>query len=100
MISRFSIPLTLTILAFATILTLQTYDQKIDLNIATKAQLQTLPGIGPMTAQKILNAREKRNGFRSLSDLLKIDGIGRKTVARLQPLVKIGKYQASKIDNR
>ncbi|GEM_PF-5723851 len=92
MSAHFSIPLTILVILTASVLALHGKTQKVDLNTATIAELESLPGIGPSTALRIINAREKRQGFRSLEDLLKIDGIGRKTVARLQPLVRIGKY--------
>ncbi len=52
---------------------------RIDLNSATSHQLQSLPGIGPKLAQRILDARP----FRSVSDLRKVPGIGPKTFASL-----------------
>ncbi len=90
--AQFSIPLTLLVIVTASVLALHEKTQKVDLNTATMSELESLPGIGPSTALRIINARERRQGFRSLEDLLKIDGIGRKTVARLQPLVRVGKY--------
>lgn len=61
--------------------------EKLDLNSASKAELIALPGIGPASAEAIIRERDKRGGFRSVDDLLKVHGIGRKLVARLRPLI-------------
>ena len=50
---------------------------KVNLNTATQAQLETLPGVGPVLAQRILTFRERNGGFRSVADLRRVDEIGR-----------------------
>jgi competence protein ComEA len=50
--------------------------QPLNLNTATLEQLDTLSGIGPLTAQKILDFREERGGFGSIEELGEIPGIG------------------------
>jgi competence protein ComEA len=57
----------------------------VDLNTATEAELDTLPGIGPATARAIVEERTRRGGFRSLRDLLRIRGIGERRLAELRP---------------
>ncbi len=47
----------------------------LDVNSATKEQLMALPGIGESRAAAIISYREKNNGFRSVEDLLKVEGI-------------------------
>ena len=47
----------------------------LDINAATKEQLVTLPGIGQTRAAAIISFREKNGGFRSIEDLLKVEGI-------------------------
>ena len=60
----------------------------IDLNQATEKQLEALPAIGPKHARSIIASRNARGGrFQSLDDLLKIDGIGPKTVDAMRPYV-------------
>lgn len=48
----------------------------IDLNVATKAELETLPGVGPSTAQKILDYREDNGPFSSIEEVMDVAGIG------------------------
>jgi|SRR5690606_11194245 len=59
---------------------------QININTATAEQLELLPGVGPATAQKIIAYRERRP-FTKPSHLLRIDGIGPKTYAAMQPHV-------------
>lgn len=61
----------------------------IDVNTATAAQLQTLPGIGPKMAERIMDSRT-RKPFRSIDDLRRVSVIGPKTLERLRPLVTVG----------
>jgi competence protein ComEA len=58
--------------------------QPINLNTATLEQLDTLSGIGPLTAQKILDFREERGGFGSIEELGEIPGIGDVRLASLR----------------
>jgi competence protein ComEA len=59
---------------------------RISLNGATLEQLDALPGIGPVTAQKILEYREKKGAFRSVDELDAVPGIG---PARLEQLKEV-----------
>lgn len=60
---------------------------KVDLNSATLAALDTLPGVGPVTAQRILDWRAEHGRFDSVEQLREIDGIGPSRFAKLQELV-------------
>ena len=62
---------------------------KVNLNTATQAQLEELPGIGPTYAQSIIAERERRGGFTSVNDLRSVRGIGDKRFAELAPLVTV-----------
>ena len=60
----------------------------IDLNTATKSELEQLPRIGPKTAERIIEYREAHNGFRSNKDLMLVKGIGPKTFENIKPYLK------------
>jgi competence protein ComEA len=59
----------------------------LDLNSATLEQLEALPGIGPVTAQKILDFRQKHGAFHSVTELQGVPGIGPAHMAQLKGLV-------------
>lgn len=61
----------------------------VDLNTATLEQLDTLPGIGPVTGQAILDWRTANGAFTSVDELLEVDGIGDATLADLRDLVTV-----------
>jgi competence protein ComEA len=61
---------------------------QLNLNTATAAELDLLPGVGPSTAQKILTYREG-HPFKSIRQLLRIKGIGKKTFERLAPYLAV-----------
>ena len=63
--------------------------QPLNLNTATLEQLDTLSGIGPLTAQKILDFREERGGFSSVEELGEIPGIGDVRLASLREEVTL-----------
>lgn len=62
---------------------------KVNLNTATLAELDSLPGVGPVLAQRIIDHRTKRGPFRTVEDLRQVDGIGEETFARLKDLVVV-----------
>ena len=61
----------------------------LNLNTATLEQLDTLDGVGPATAQKILEHRQERGGFGSVDELGEIPGIGEKRLASLREQVQV-----------
>ncbi|WP_438841203.1 helix-hairpin-helix domain-containing protein [Actinoplanes auranticolor] len=61
----------------------------INLNTATLADLDTLPGVGPVLAQRILQARDAQGGFRAVSDLRQVSGIGAARYEQLKELVTV-----------
>jgi competence protein ComEA len=67
-------------------------DGVIDLNAASTDELQTLPGVGPALAQRIVEARREQM-FMSLDDLTRVRGIGPATVERLRPFAAAGRIR-------
>ena len=61
----------------------------INLNTATPAQLETLPGVGAATAKRIVEHRQKTGGFKKIEELMNIKGIGEKSFLKLKPLVTV-----------
>ncbi|HLV01719.1 MAG TPA: ComEA family DNA-binding protein [Acidobacteriota bacterium] len=64
--------------------------EKVDLNSATQQQLEALPGIGPRTAERIIQFREENGPFRRIEDLMNVPGIGKKKFERLKELIRVG----------
>ena len=61
----------------------------LNLNTATQADLEKLPGVGPAMAKQILDYRQKNNGFKKVEELMNIKGIGEKSFLKLKPLVTV-----------
>lgn len=64
-------------------------EEGIDLNAADQAALETLPGIGPALAGRIIAWRDENGGFRSVDDLLAVPGIGEKLLAGVRDGVRV-----------
>ena len=63
----------------------------VDLNTADSAALETVPGIGKSLSQRILTFREKNGPFQSVDDLLKVQGVGEKSIQKLRPYLTVSK---------
>lgn len=61
----------------------------VDLNTATLDQLDALPGVGPVLAQRILDYRDEHGRFESVDDLQQVTGIGTRKFAELRELVRV-----------
>jgi competence protein ComEA len=61
----------------------------LDLNTASIQELQGLPGVGPRTAERILEYREQRGRFEKIEDLMNVRGIGEKSFLKLRALVVV-----------
>lgn len=64
-------------------------DALVNLNTADEAMLDTLPGVGPVTAEAIIGWRTDNGGFTAVDELLEVDGIGEATLEDLAPLVTL-----------
>ncbi len=64
-------------------------DGRINVNTANAAALDTIPGIGPTLAARIIDHRQKRNGFTDLDQLGEVEGIGPKTLAKIKPYIYV-----------
>jgi competence protein ComEA len=62
---------------------------QVNLNTATAAQLEELPGVGPVLAQRIIDWRTEHGRFASVDELGEVSGIGEKIFAALQPKVTV-----------
>lgn len=61
----------------------------VNLNTATLEQLETLPGIGRRTAERILEHRQKNGGFKKIEELMNVRGIGEKSFLKLKPMISV-----------
>jgi len=61
----------------------------IDLNVANVKELQELPGVGPVTAQRIIDMRQKSGHFKRVEDLLAVRGISPKKLDAMRPFVTV-----------
>jgi competence ComEA-like helix-hairpin-helix protein len=68
----------------------------INLNSASAAELQQVPGIGPSTANKILEMRKSYGAFKSVDDLRAIKGIGPKRLEKMRKYLTVGKSSQTK----
>jgi competence ComEA-like helix-hairpin-helix protein len=75
----------------------------INLNTARASDLEVIPGIGPVLAQRIIAARDECGGFSDLKDLLAVHGIGKKRIETLRKYTMIGEKVSrplERFDNR
>jgi competence protein ComEA len=66
----------------------------VDLNSATREQLMQIKGIGPSLADRIVEFRKENGPYRRVEDILKVRGIGEKSLSKLKPYLKVAKTGA------
>jgi competence ComEA-like helix-hairpin-helix protein len=70
----------------------------VNISPVTSEELQQVPGIGPATAQKILQMRKSYGPFKSVDDLLAIRGLGKKRLDKMRKYLTIGKASAPRAE--
>ena len=68
----------------------------VNLNTATVAQLEDLPGIGKATAERIVEYRTKNGGFKKIEDLMNVRGVGEKSFLSLKDLIMVSPPKTEK----
>ena len=69
--------------------------EKLDLNMATEQEIESLPGIGPILAGRIVEYRQSRGAFRTVDQLRQVKGIGKKKFDRIRMLVNVSTHTSS-----
>ncbi len=65
------------------------YIKRVNLNTATAAELELLPGIGPKTAERIIELRETRGKFNNMDELLEVEGMSEKKLEAIKPFLEV-----------
>ncbi len=84
----------LTVFAAALMFALPAF-AAVDLNNATQAELETVKGVGPAKAKAIIEYRKKNGNFKSVDDLDKVPGFGKKTVDSVRKEIVVGNAKAA-----
>ncbi len=67
----------------------RTAGEIVNINTADEKQLETLPGVGPATAQKIIDYRKQNGAFKSIDEIKKVRGIGEKKFEKLRDKIRV-----------
>jgi len=81
--------LSLNQLAFAQAAATKETGKQVNINTAGQSELESLPGIGPSLAKKILDFRQKNGQFKAPADLMAVPGIGEKKFEQLKNLITV-----------
>ena len=61
----------------------------VNLNTASAAQLEAIPGVGPAMAERIIQYREKNGSFKKIEDLMNVRGVGEKSFLKMKALITV-----------
>lgn len=75
--------------SISTNVTEKNQNTKVNINTATQTELETLPGIGPSIASKIVSYRKENGKFKSIEEIKKVSGIGESKYANIKELIKV-----------
>lgn len=67
----------------------------VNLNTATAAELEALPGIGAKTAARIIDYRQKKGPFKKIEEIMNVQGIGEKSFLKLKPQITVSGNSAA-----
>jgi competence protein ComEA len=71
-------------------------DKRININTASVTELQELPRIGAVVAQRIVDFREEHGRFKKIEEIMKVKGIGEKTFSMIKDLITVGEESKKK----
>jgi competence protein ComEA len=69
----------------------------ININTAASADLEKLPGIGPKTAERIVEYRQKNGPFKKIEELMNVRGVGEKNFLKLKDMVNVGAAKPERV---
>jgi len=72
--------------------------QTVNINTASAAEFETLRGIGPKLAARIVEYRQKNGPFKKVEDLMNVQGLGEKNFLKLKPQLTVGSAKAAAQD--
>lgn len=74
--------------------------EKLDLNVATEREIEALPGIGPVLAERIVSYRQSSGSFRNVEQLRRVKGIGKKKFDRIKALVTVSQRRSPEVSHK
>lgn len=98
-LSAISIAALVLILILAVSVTRGETVQKVNLNGATFSELNSLPGIGPITAERILEFRLENGPFKRIEELMNVRGIGEKKFLKIRELITVDSLRKKAADS-
>lgn len=73
---------------------------KLDLNVATEQEIESLPGIGPVLAERIVSYRQSSGSFRNVEQLRRVKGIGKKKFDRIKAMITVSQERPPAVSHK